>query len=146
MAHSLESCHVEFSQYAAEDDVIRSLQDAICACSERDVFTVAVEDIRTSAHREIDLALSVVSMMSQLQDTLSPDVVFQIFRLFSTNHDQSRFSLMNVVTSVARDTRDQEQRWRLEELGGGIGAGILPVQPSDFDGLHAPVHDEINVG
>ena len=27
---------------------------------------------------------------------------------------------MNAVTSVARDTRDPETRWRLEELGGGI--------------------------
>jgi hypothetical protein len=29
---------------------------------------------------------------------------------------------MNAVTSVARDTRDPELRWRLEEFGGGIPA------------------------
>jgi hypothetical protein len=35
---------------------------------------------------------------------------------------------MNAVTSVARDTRDPETRWRLEELGGAIAAR-LPRAP-----------------
>jgi len=37
---------------------------------------------------------------------------------------------MNAVTSVARDTRDPELRWRLEELGGGIPAMLVP-DPDD---------------
>ena len=146
MAHSLDSWQVEYSEYAAEDDVIRSLQDAICACSEKDVFTVSVQDIRTSAHTQMDLVLNLLPLMSQLQDAVSTDLLLEIFERFSSDHNQSRFSLMNAVTSVARDTRDAEQRWRLEELGGAIGAGLSPKPPSDCDSLHAPVHEVIPNG
>jgi hypothetical protein len=50
--------------------------------------------------------------------------------------DHTGFGLMNAVTSLARDTRDPDDRWRLEELGGGIGAAILPRQPHD-----SPAHE-----
>ena len=38
---------------------------------------------------------------------------------------------MNAVTSVARDTREPELRWRLEELAGGIAAHIEPAPTGD---------------
>jgi hypothetical protein len=47
-----------------------------------------------------------------------------------TGPDQSAFGVLNAVTSLARDTRDPETRWQLEELGGalpshlGRGAGV----------------------
>ena len=36
---------------------------------------------------------------------------------------------MNAVTSVARDTRDPELRWRLEEFGGGIPVAMPERDP-----------------
>jgi hypothetical protein len=36
---------------------------------------------------------------------------------------------MNAVTSVARDTRDPELRWRLETFGGGIPVIEATPQP-----------------
>jgi hypothetical protein len=38
---------------------------------------------------------------------------------------------MQAITSVARDSRDPDLRWELEELGGGVAAATSP-QPS-FD-------------
>jgi hypothetical protein len=49
---------------------------------------------------------------------------------FTKGSDRSRFGLMNAVTSLARDTRDPELRWRLEELGGAIPAGRVPSPKS----------------
>ena len=49
---------------------------------------------------------------------------------FISGSDRNRFGLMNAVTSVARDTRDPDARWRLEELGGGIGARLRPRRPA----------------
>jgi hypothetical protein len=43
---------------------------------------------------------------------------------------------MNAVTSVARDTRDPELRWRLEELGGGVPIAVRPRSPRP-DEAHA---------
>ena len=48
---------------------------------------------------------------------------------YTASRDRSRFGLMNAVTSVARDTRDPELRWRLEELGGGIPVTDLDARP-----------------
>ena len=53
----------------------------------------------------------------------------QIMNQFIRETDQTRFSLTNAVTTVARDTRDPEVRWRLEELGGAIAAGLMPTPP-----------------
>jgi hypothetical protein len=33
---------------------------------------------------------------------------------------------MNAITTTARETRDPETKWRLEELGGAVAAGIEP--------------------
>lgn len=135
MAHSLESSHVEYSEFAAEDEVVRELHDAIVACCEQEVFVAAVDKVRTSVNTAVDIALALMPLVSRLRDATSVDLIMQIVQQFSSGQDQSRFSLMNAITSVARDTRDPEQRWRLEELGGAVGAGVTPTQPTD--GLRA---------
>jgi hypothetical protein len=55
-------------------------------------------------------------------------MVRDILRRYEQGQDRSRFGLMNAVTSAARDTRDPELRWGLEELGGGIPALRPPVR------------------
>jgi len=45
----------------------------------------------------------------------------------------SRYDLMNVVTATARETRDPEEKWRLEELGGEIAAGCILTPRLEFD-------------
>ena len=45
--------------------------------------------------------------------------------------DRSRYGLMNAVTAVARDTRDPEIRWGLEEFGGGLAVGCRPGPDGD---------------
>ncbi len=60
-------------------------------------------------------------------------------RTFFEAEDRSAFSLMNAVTSVARDQDDPEVRWQLEELGGGVPAMNFPrVRP---DGSEAELMD-----
>ena len=59
----------------------------------------------------------------------------------------SRASCFPATAADAGQTRDPEQRWRLEELGGGIGAGIVPTEPpTDYEHAAAPVEDAIAVG
>jgi hypothetical protein len=48
--------------------------------------------------------------------------------------DRSPFGLANAVTAVARDTRDPDLRWNLEEFGGAVVATV-PRHPAD--GGHA---------
>jgi hypothetical protein len=41
--------------------------------------------------------------------------------------ERTQFGLMQSITAVARDQRDPEVRWRLEELGGGVPVLNLPA-------------------
>ena len=50
---------------------------------------------------------------------------------FMREKDRSPIGLMNAVTSLARDTRDPDLRWRLEEFGGGVLARLAPAPDQD---------------
>lgn len=143
MAHSLESLHVEYSEFATEEEVIQELQGAIAVCCKQEVFVVAVDNVRTSVNSGLDIALSHLPRMSRMWDTIAVDHIMPIFQQFSSDQDQSRFALMNAITAVARDTRDPEQRWQLEVLGGAVGAGITPWQSTAGYAVQQSVHELI---
>ncbi|MBL7044445.1 MAG: hypothetical protein ISR77_37815 [Pirellulaceae bacterium] len=48
--------------------------------------------------------------------------------------------------SCARDRSDPEERWRLEELGGGIAARIVPEPPVDSSAAEVVYRDAVAVG
>lgn len=141
MAHALESWRVELSEYASEYDVIQSLQEAVGACSDRSVFAEQVDRVRASTGDPIDMTITMLSMSSRLPQSLLRQILDHCFEA----NEPTRFSLMNAITAVARDTPDPEQRWRLEGLGGGVGASILPTRPVDSRGLHLHPGDLVEV-
>jgi hypothetical protein len=53
-------------------------------------------------------------------------LVSEIARRFELTADQSVLDLLDAITSLARDTRDSQIHWRLEELGGGVLATLKP--------------------
>jgi len=132
MAHAIESWQVDFSEYTPPEDVKRSLEDAILVCSDRSVFAQQMDDVRSSTHATADMAITMMSMLSRLPQSLVRGILDQWFE----EKTPTRFSLMNAITAVARETRDPEQKWELEELGGAVGASILPTEPVDERGLH----------
>jgi hypothetical protein len=66
----------------------------------------------------------------------------QIASRFFEDPARSQFALANAVTSVARDTRDPELRWRLEEFGGGLLTARTPAPSFDPNQAHAALSDE----
>ncbi len=68
-------------------------------------------------------------------------MIGQFLRRFRSQPDRTRFGLVNAITSLARDTRDPESRWRLEELGGAIAAGV-PGAPPSLDAVAEADHYE----
>lgn len=113
-------------------EAAETLRHAIAACCEEEVFRQSLEDLGSSRHTRVDLALTLAPMIARLPR--GHQLIAQIFDRFSHDEDSSRYGLMNAVTSVARDTRDSQLRWNLEELGGGIGAGRIVPVPSDSQG------------
>jgi hypothetical protein len=67
-------------------------------------------------------------MLSRLPSAAS-EIQQAIIRQLFESRDRSAFGLINAVTAVARDTRDPELRWRLEEFGGGVPALARDPRP-----------------
>lgn len=107
--------------------MLAGLRDAVRACSEAEAFSTATYQMRSATEREADLALHLVPLLSRLPKHRAAAIVSKIVDRFTVKRDRSLFGLMNAVTSVARDTRDPEVRWRLEELGGGIPSMVRPT-------------------
>jgi hypothetical protein len=94
------------------------------ACCDEDAFATSVREFRSATEVQADLAISLLPLLSRLHS--SAGLFSRIMDQFFREPDRTRFSLTNAVTAVARDTRDPETRWRLEELGGAIAAGKTP--------------------
>lgn len=130
--HALETRRIQRSAAEVESadrrnaGVLDRLRDATRACAAEPVFVEAVSQMRRAsevpgvgAHRAL---ASLIPRASRTAAVLVRMATERYER--APDPDRSAFGLMNAVTSVARDTPDPEWRWRLEELGAGIPAGL----------------------
>jgi hypothetical protein len=131
MAHTLQTRHIQSRHCDTVEDTVAKVRAAVQLCCAEDVFTTSVEQIRAACDIDADLGLNLLPFLSRLAPDVAAQLLPVIVRRFFGDADPSRFGLMNAVTEVARDHRDPDIRWRLEELGGGILVGISPVQHSD---------------
>jgi hypothetical protein len=130
MAQAIQSRHVECPEFATEYEVTETVRVAIRECSSPEAFAVSTRQMRSAREIQADLALNVISILTSAHSHVDPRVLQVIMERFFGDNDQSRFGLMNAITSVARDTPDPELRWRLEELGGGVPVGRVPKSPT----------------
>jgi hypothetical protein len=129
-------------QFQAPDTILASIREAVDACCERDVFMSSVRKMRTAAQLEADMALSMLPMLSQLRKLDARRLLSEAMRHFLRGSDQSQFGLANVITAIARDTRDPEQRWDLEELGGALAFAAPTPGPVDREAAGIELSEE----
>jgi hypothetical protein len=135
VAQAIESLHVEYLGVYSVEEGTTMLREAIDKCAEQRVFTCAMRQVRLSTTAAVDW-LNMLPYVRQFESAgITGRYLARILERFDLGADRTRFGVMNAVTSVARDTRDPDQRWRLEELGGSIGARLLPREPSDAPGV-----------
>jgi hypothetical protein len=127
-AHAIETRTIRRVDFAIDEQAVvaDALCDAIRASCCDEAFAHGAAEMRSARESaEVDLALTMMPLFARLaQGAETKAVMNVIMDRFFADRDKSRFGLMNAVTSVARDTRDPEVRWRLEEFGGGIAAAI----------------------
>ena len=140
MSHSIDSVHIRFSDFDHEVAVTECLAEGIVACSQPEVFDVNIGSIESGLDSPVNLALNLMSYLSQFDVSGMGESLRQIMEEYFTQPHRGRFALMNAVTAVARETRAPERRWRLEEAGGAIGAGLMPEpdQPPTSVALELP--------
>jgi hypothetical protein len=88
------------------------LRSAIRACCEPHVLDTTLASIRRSQLQEADLADFRRWAKPRLPVSRVSEVQAAILQRFREEGDRSLFGLMNAVTSLARDERDPEVRWR----------------------------------
>ena len=129
MAQSLASRRLSAMFEFDPEQTLAGVREAVGSCCEPTVFTASLDEIRATRDVHADMALNMLPMLRHLPAKF----ITQIMQRFFEDGDQSRFGLMNAVTSVARDTTDPETKWKLEELGGGVPAiasSDLPKAPA----------------
>jgi hypothetical protein len=138
IAQAVETRRLErFKAPAGEEEVaatLAELHEALVSCSTEEAFVTATDPIRAATMREADLTVMTIAFLAHYPPHTRKYVIDQITGRYSTDGDRSQFGLMNAVTSLARDTPDPQLRWRLEELGGAIGAMLLPLPEGDDRG------------
>lgn len=130
MAHALQTRHLTDLDLRDHWDAEATLREAIQVCCEEEAFITSVREFQSATELQADLALNLMSVLSRIGGTHASGMLRHVMEQFSLAGDRTRFGLANAVTAVARHTRDSEVRWRLEELGGAIAAGIMPTPPS----------------
>jgi hypothetical protein len=126
IAHATESRYLAPTDFQldSEDALVAALREAVQACCAEDAFERAADEMSSSIKSDFDLALTLMPVLSRLPPKIAAEVLPAILDRFYEGGDVSQFGFMNAVTSVARDTRDPETRWDLEEIGGGIPAKL----------------------
>jgi hypothetical protein len=128
MAQTLQSQRLENLYQEEPEAALESIRECVRACAAPEVFSDAVIKMRAGRDVQADVALSMVAMMSRFSGA-STKIMTQIIDQFFREGDRTQFGLANAVTAVARETRDPEVRWNLEELGGGMLIESTPRRP-----------------
>jgi hypothetical protein len=127
------------------ESALHCVRTAIVACCAREVFQIAVGNMRKACTTDIDIALTMMPLVARLATRGNEDLLRMVMRQFFGNDDRSQYGLANAVTAVARDTRDPALRWDLEELGGGLAVGGSPsFSPDEGQALFVR-HEELVV-
>jgi hypothetical protein len=129
MARALQSRHLSDLADRGEDEATAEFREAISACCAEETFSAVAEEVRSARDTQADLAIAMLPMLSRFGSGVAGRMFSEIMARFFRESDRSAFGLMNAVTSLARDTRDPDLRWRLEEFGGGIPASVTRKPP-----------------
>jgi len=106
--------------------VLSELRLAVRACAAPEAFATTTRQMRSATETEANVALNLMPLLASLPPAMAQRWLPSILQQFSRGGDRSVFGMMNAVTAVARDVRDEETRWRLEALGGSIPARLVP--------------------
>lgn len=138
-AQATDSFGVERVDFSASNErieaVYESIHTAVVACVSGNSFQRALGQMRIAADSpgDIDRLLEMIAELESVDGPARDLIMDRIISRYHADHDRSQFGLMNAVTSVARDTADQETKWQLEELGGGVPALVRPTPKPTSD-------------
>lgn len=149
MAEALQSQRVRRVEVAALSEMITAVLDdvraAIRACAAPTAFADAAGTMRRATGHPASVIIDMIPWLGRMSGRDVDEFVRLVMGRFERQGDESAFGLINAVTSIARDTRDPERKWRLEELGGTMLALIPPVPKSRHVGVTIEEGERVDI-
>jgi hypothetical protein len=128
-------------------DVPAQVAEAVGECCRDEAFAEAATHMHSAMSVRANAMLNLAPFLSRLPKEHVQRFLRDVMAEFREGKDRSRYGLMNAVTATARETRDPELRWRMEELGGAVA--VITRDPVRPDGAHvvppAPVEAELTM-
>ncbi len=100
--------------------------EAISVSSSPETFAGSIDRLKGTLLVHSIETEHLVLLSHMLSESMQREMLPEILRRLEASGESSAFAVMNAITSLARDTLDPPTRWRLEELGGSIGARLAP--------------------
>src|SRR5262249_35482504 len=124
--HHFERIHAEptWSLNYEASAMLTNVRDAIRACATPEAFATLVGDMHLAATTDGQMAIHLLLQSKYFAAHARIASYMDIVDRYRAGGDRSAFGVMNAVTSLARETRDPEARWSLEQLGGSVPALI----------------------
>ena len=126
MATATQTVHISRDNWEDrsdyESELETTIRTAVRSCCMPEAFVVAADQMRSARHGTADMAIMIATFMGSHRVAQWAHMMGEILRRYDRGSDRSSYGLMNAITSVARDTRDPQTKWRLEELGGSVPA------------------------
>jgi hypothetical protein len=134
MTHTLQTRQIDRIHCREPHETISAVREVVRECAAEEIFATSLDQIRSTRETQVDFVLNLMPMLSRLADDDAARLLHEIMKRHMNEH-QSQFGLANAVTSLARDTKDPDLRWRLEEFGGGFLSVLPRTPPSDGHAL-----------
>ena len=138
MAQAVATKHVMNTEHVSPIEMEIDLRESLHMCIQEQDFGGYAEKMKRARGLFPDPRLTLMPHLSRLPADQASEILEVIHKRFTAGADESRYGLINAVTSLARDTRNPELRWSLESIGGelmvtstpapsGAGSGELEV-------------------
>jgi hypothetical protein len=117
----------------AEQTVLADLAVAIEVCADQEHLLESVDRMRAASGASLnDPRNLLLTMLTQTQETKLDRYIALISEQIEREDEPTHYAFMNAITAVARDVQDPDDKWRLEELGGGVLAAVEPKPRLDI--------------
>lgn len=136
VATSEEAEEFDLTAVGVVEQQERHLRETITACGQVKVLQRETPHFRNLKARSVDRAMMMVTMSQTHHWRRTSAELLDILTQFE-KEEPSAWGMMNAITAVARETRDPERKWRLEELGSLAPMLIPDYRRTGFDALDA---------
>lgn len=129
VAQAVATNHVQNTAELNPIEVELRLREAVHTCCTEQDFEGFTDRLKRTRSIWVNPRVDLLPHLSRLPADQAPEIIEEVYRRFTEGADESRYGLINAVTSLARDSRNPDMRWSLEAAGGALMMATTPTEP-----------------